>query len=1425
MRRKRDRCFSGLAGLLAVLAMLAAGLPVQAGLVQAPPSPTERWLPFDGTSGPEEPALTLLAADAAKIELHADLPGAYAADLEADGQRFTRLYGPGYGHGTEFGLPDLPVLRREVEIPYGAAVSLEMVQAEYSDYTLVELGLQAIYPLQPPLPKVPGAEDRPLSIDHEFYANGRIFPASPLALGEAYVVRGHRVLPVEVWPVAYDPSAATVRLYRRVTFRLRLEGGDVVLTAAMAERYASPAFEQRLSRTVLNYNQGRPGSQLGIGAPVGYLIITADAYYDAMLPFANLRAGRGFDVTMLTCTAIGGCLSANNVKAYIQNAYDTWPIPPSYVLLVGDTDTVAGWASQAAGEITDLYYATMDGAGDWHPDIGRGRFPVRSPAQTTLMVDKYLLYANLTGQEPWLKNAAFPATCDLYQVAEGTHNYVIDTHTGPNGYTGNFPNPGQYGGDKLYCITYGATGSDIQTALNDGRWVVIYSGHGSHTGWEMGYGQSQVRSLTNYGMFPFVASHACITGDFSLPEVYGETWVLQENKAALAFWGSSDSSYWDEDDVLERVMFDSLFAPGTPHADVTEMTYDGLAAVETSYPGSARYYWETYNVLGDPALKVFLEPDLPTFLLSVEPTAHELCSSGSVTSSVVIASLLGYSETVYLETGPLPVSITATFDPASAPAPFTATLTLQVAPGTPADDYAIVVTATDSVSWTHDTIVNLRVATAPPDAPALVSPPDGAVDQDLQPTFEWDPPPLASGYRLQVDYSPLFGAPLIDVADLIDPEYTPAEPLAGGRCHWWRVQGDNTCGTGAWASPFHFATVALRSDFFDDIEAGPGLWTEAVAQGVAHWHIVDSDSHSPTHAWFVEDDDITTDSRLWNTAAVPLVSGSLLTFWHRFGFESSWDGGVIEISTNGGASWSDLGNDIVSGGYNGTLYSSGNPLGGRPAWTGSSGGWEEVVVDLSDYAGQSAHIRWREGCDGSVGAEGWHVDDVLITSPLPPNPAPLLDSIVPDHGSTYVDTPVQILGSAFLDTPSARLGQTWLLSITLVSSTTLDAVVPAGMPAGTYDLILYNGDCQQAILPDAFTVIAQCITPTVELDSDSPVELGTAMHFTATMISGTAPFTYSWDFGGPGYGSGLDSATPVYTYTSAGAYSVSVLVENPCGSDASTTTVEVFCVPPAASIESDSPVQLGQAMHFTSSVTGTGPFTYSWDLGDGLGSSDQPNPVYTYTAAGDYTVTLTVEGACGTDVATTTVTVISGCLEPQVDVASDSPVLLGQPTHFTSTVSGTEPFTYSWDFGDGLGSSDQPHPVYTYTAAGEFTVTLTVENACGQDTAVTLVTVVSERLAPEVYIASDSPVDLGQPMRFTSTVSGIRPFTYTWDFGDGLGSSSLANPTYTYTTTGQFTVTLTVDTPCGSDMATILVTVRPITYRYFLPLVFKAHTP
>ncbi|MGC8947576.1 MAG: C25 family cysteine peptidase, partial [Anaerolineae bacterium] len=591
-----------------------------------------RWLPFTPGASPGEPSLIVTAGSPTEIDLLARIPGIWVEEVNLNGQSYTRLTGEGFGHGARIGGPDLPVLRRSVEIPFGAQMQLEVIQTQATETNLAALGLRSpILPLQPPVSKCTSGQGTPPVVrDAALYETDAFFPDRVAVTTREYIVRGHRALAVEIWPVAYNPVTGQLRLYSEVRLRLRLTGSDMERTQTLARRYASSAFEGWLSGHLLNYNQGRRDLYDLGKTPVGYLIIAADAYYSAMAPFVTLKQNQGYTVTIVRTSEIPGGATASNIQAYIQNAYHHWPVPPSFVLLVGDTDTIPTWTGPTISTSTDLYYGTMDasGTGEWHPDIGVGRFPVRSVAQATAVVNKYLAYAQLTGEEPWLKKASFPASCDssYYHIAEGTHNYVISTHTQPRGYTGTFPNNPQPGGDKLYCITYNAGYSDLTNAFNQGRWAIIYSGHGNYSGWEMSFDSNAVRNLTNYGMFPFVASHACLTGNFGQTEVFGETWVLQENKGALAYWGSSTYSYWSEDDVLERRAFDALFGSEYPDVPLSAMAHSGLAGVETSYPSMARYYWETYNVLGDPSLTLFPSHPLPpqlTIAKSVETATVE----------------------------------------------------------------------------------------------------------------------------------------------------------------------------------------------------------------------------------------------------------------------------------------------------------------------------------------------------------------------------------------------------------------------------------------------------------------------------------------------------------------------------------------------------------------------------------------------------------------------------------------------------------------------------------------------------------------------------------------------------------------------------------------------------------------------------------
>jgi HYR domain len=183
-------------------------------------------------------------------------------------------------------------------------------------------------------------------------------------------------------------------------------------------------------------------------------------------------------------------------------------------------------------------------------------------------------------------------------------------------------------------------------------------------------------------------------------------------------------------------------------------------------------------------------------------------------------------------------------------------------------------------------------------------------------------------------------------------------------------------------------TVNVLVENFDAVVAPalPAGWsTTATGAGAALWTTSATTPFSAPNAAFVPNPASISDNILESASFVP---GALarLTFSHNHAFETgSFDGGVLEISINGGA-YQDIitaGGSFVSGGYTGTISSSfSNPLGGRAAWVNSSGGYIITVVALPNAAsGQPTRIRFREGTDVSLSATGWRVDNVVIGQP------------------------------------------------------------------------------------------------------------------------------------------------------------------------------------------------------------------------------------------------------------------------------------------------------------------------------------------------------------------------------------------------------------------------------------------------------------
>lgn len=505
------------------------------------------------------------------------------------------------GHGTltEIGRPQIPVVRQMVELPTGAA-QVVVTFGERKTFVLKSSGiLEKIAPVQESSAKLPNAPQPPFQMDAGVYQSDLVYPNFEARIAYKGSVRGHQLAMIEIAPVQYNAARGELKYAPEMTVEVINQENPEQLPPKKSAR----SFDSAYGKNVAGYSVSKDSE-----TAEGLLILVGEGFETSahVKAITEAKKARGFNVTVKNAKDVGN--TPESIRAEVQRLYKQSP-SLAYVLLIGDVEQLAAYRGT---QLTNNYYAAIDkGTYDedaTFPDLSVGRLTVKTDEELSIVATKLVKYdARKFKDTAWKNRMAFLATDDKWQVAEGTHNYVIDTYTKNLGYRGNFPSVDEKGGDKLYPITHNATSADVMTASNDGRVLISYSGHGLTTGWDgPRMTQSDVTSLNHPEAIPYVMSHACLTGSFGESyDSFSETW-LKHPAGAVGFWGTSNLSYWDEDDILERVFFDGVYKNGIKN--VGPMNLYGLQGVREYYNngGRTRYYYEIYNLMGDPTTELML---------------------------------------------------------------------------------------------------------------------------------------------------------------------------------------------------------------------------------------------------------------------------------------------------------------------------------------------------------------------------------------------------------------------------------------------------------------------------------------------------------------------------------------------------------------------------------------------------------------------------------------------------------------------------------------------------------------------------------------------------------------------------------------------------------------------------------------------------
>ncbi|MES2588863.1 MAG: PKD domain-containing protein [Bacteroidota bacterium] len=298
------------------------------------------------------------------------------------------------------------------------------------------------------------------------------------------------------------------------------------------------------------------------------------------------------------------------------------------------------------------------------------------------------------------------------------------------------------------------------------------------------------------------------------------------------------------------------------------------------------------------------------------------------------------------------------------------------------------------------------------------------------------------------------------------------------------------------------------------------------------------------------------------------------------------------------------------------------------------------------------------------------------------------------------------------------------------------------------------------------------------------------------------PDTYAWDFGN-GTTSTISDSLFTQTFVTGlddTTFTIKLIVTNECGVDSAFHTITVL--PQSVNAFFNTNVTEGcapLAVDFTN--LSNGALQFAWDFGD-LNVSSNADATNTYTQAGTYTVRMIANNDCSVDTAFATILVHP---QPQIDFTfTPNSSCVGETFQFTNQ--SVDVANLMYDFGD-LTQSNLSNPSHIYLSSGTFQVTLSGTStlfAC-QASITKPVTVSTTPIANFTMNVND--VCDPSPVSFSNTSQNFA-FT-TWNFDDG-NTSSLNNPTHTYTSPGTYDVELIVETAAGcSDTINQTVQIFP----------------
>lgn len=470
------------------------------------------WYSLTDAKAPAAPALKA-AGSLARFAVDVNIPG---LDI-SDAGKYSTLRMPGEPRTMTAGEPELPLVTASLMLPDrgNPAVKLTVVEEKTIQLTKKIEPSRGHITRDIPLSTVPQTEGPVYAQDAEFPGHDYT-----VTVDEPYIARDVRGCAVRIEPVVYNPVKNTLRVLVRARLEVTVSRAGGTNEKVRARDGIDPDFAAIYRKTFINFDTAdhsftTPNENAGRA-----IVICADEWVSNVQPLLDWRATKGLETKLYKISDITGTAgevpTADKTKAFIAAEYAKGNL--TYVLLVADGDRLPPPKGEKEKADSDGCFVKLEG-NDHIPDAFISRFSAQSAADVDVQVARAIAYDKtpVTGDDAKFYTKATGIASDQGSPTDHERADILRTALMNFRYTAI---------DQIYDPAADAT--KVAAAVNEGRGLINYIGHGSKTMWVSSrFTNSHVGQLTNgAGHWPMIWSVACVNGDFVRGgDCFAEAWA------------------------------------------------------------------------------------------------------------------------------------------------------------------------------------------------------------------------------------------------------------------------------------------------------------------------------------------------------------------------------------------------------------------------------------------------------------------------------------------------------------------------------------------------------------------------------------------------------------------------------------------------------------------------------------------------------------------------------------------------------------------------------------------------------------------------------------------------------------------------------------------------------------------------------------